>query len=80
MVRLCYLLPYKESLPPSTPPPAGEAQILQDIRDKSNQYLLKKLMGTTKSQMGPTELLELDPISFKLLNFDTSLKTEIFTR
>ena len=57
MVMLCYLRPYKESLPPSTPPPAGEAQILQDIRDKRNQYLLNKFMGTTKSQMGPTELL-----------------------
>ena len=35
-------------LPPSTPAPAVEAQILPDI-DKSYQNMVKKFMGTTKS-------------------------------
>ena len=34
------------SLSPSIPTPAGEAQILQDINDKSSKYLVKKFMGT----------------------------------
>ena len=39
----------KPLLPHSTPAPAREAQILPD--NKSNQHLVKKLMGTTKSHL-----------------------------
>ena len=35
---------------PSTTTPAGETQIFPEIIDKSNQYQVKKFMGTTKSQ------------------------------
>ena len=41
-------VPIRGVLPPSTPALAGEAQILPD---KSNHYLVKKLMGTSKSQL-----------------------------
>ena len=47
-------IPYKGArgcCPPSAPAPAGEAQILPDIRDESKQYLFKKLMGTATSQL-----------------------------
>ena len=40
-------------MPPLTPSPAGEAQMLPDIEGKSNQHLAKYLMGTTKSQLRP---------------------------
>ena len=43
----------KGVLPPSTSAPAGEAQMLPDIEDKSDQLLVKNLMGTTKSQLCP---------------------------
>ena len=45
LLELCSLSPCKGELPPSTPAPVREANILQDIRNKSNKYLyLKKLM------------------------------------
>ena len=39
------------ALSPSTSTPAGEAQILPDIKDKSNPHLVENLMGATKSQL-----------------------------
>ena len=43
------LLELSSGAAPSTAAPAGEAQIVPDITDKSNLYLVKKLMGTNKS-------------------------------
>ena len=40
LLELCSLSPYTGALPPSTPAPTGEVQILLDI-NKSNQYLVK---------------------------------------
>ena len=50
-------LTYASGATPSTAAPAGEAQILPDIIDKSNLYLVKKLIGTNKS--GVTECLKI---------------------
>ena len=36
--------------PSSTPATAREAQNFPDITDKSNEYMVKNLKGTTKSQ------------------------------
>ena len=43
--------PLKGALSPSTSTPVREAQILPDIKDKSNPHLVENLMGATKSQL-----------------------------
>ena len=48
MLSFWSYISYKEALHPATPAPAGDAQIRPDIQDKSNQFLVKILMGTTK--------------------------------
>ena len=45
------LSPKMKALPPSTPAPPREDTMLPDIKDASNQILVKNLLGTTKSQL-----------------------------
>ena len=72
LLELCSLSAKKEALPPSTPAPAREAKMLPDIQDASNQILVKKMLGTTKSQLCRKMLLSL------LLNTPAGLAVSAF--
>ena len=54
-LELCSLRPPKDSTPAS----AGEAQMSPHIKDISSQYLVKKWMSTTKSQLCPAPFNQL---------------------